>query len=192
MAYVIADAAAEVLFVGADFYSLVEKVADEMKSVRRIIALDGGHGSWPDYATWLAGQFLHILPCRSRKSIALFRCIPAAPPATRRGHSSATPTFCHWRRAANATWGNWHENDVNLVCMPLFHIGGSGWALIGFYRGVDTVLMRDADPSDEDMNKLIDRQAEVQEKLDAVSAWDLDSGSRWRWTPSGVLRGTLK
>ncbi len=29
--------------------------------------------------------------------------------------------------------------------------------------------------SDEEMNKLIDRQAEVQEKLDAVSAWDLDS-----------------
>ncbi len=35
---------------------------------------------------------------------------------------------------------------------------------------------RFAEPmSDEDMNKLIDRQAEVQEKLDAVSAWDLDS-----------------
>ena len=33
--------------------------------------------------------------------------------------------------------GGWHENDVNLVCMPLFHIGGSGWALIGLHRGID-------------------------------------------------------
>ena len=31
--------------------------------------------------------------------------------------------------------------------MPLFHIGGSGWALVGFYRGVPTVLMRDPDPA---------------------------------------------
>jgi acyl-CoA synthetase (AMP-forming)/AMP-acid ligase II len=31
--------------------------------------------------------------------------------------------------------------------MPLFHIGGSGWGLIGFYRGVESVLMRDADPA---------------------------------------------
>jgi long-chain acyl-CoA synthetase len=31
--------------------------------------------------------------------------------------------------------------------MPLFHIGGSGWALVGFYRGVETVLMRDPDPT---------------------------------------------
>src|SRR4029077_6595808 len=44
-------------------------------------------------------------------------------------------------------FGNWHEKDVNLVCMPLFHIGGSGWGLIGFYRGVESVLMRDADPA---------------------------------------------
>jgi ATP-binding cassette ChvD family protein len=29
--------------------------------------------------------------------------------------------------------------------------------------------------SDEDMNKLIERQGEVQEKLDALDAWDLDS-----------------
>ncbi|MGA2151406.1 MAG: energy-dependent translational throttle protein EttA [Geobacteraceae bacterium] len=29
--------------------------------------------------------------------------------------------------------------------------------------------------SDEDMDKLIDRQAKVQEKLDSMSAWDLDS-----------------
>jgi len=29
--------------------------------------------------------------------------------------------------------------------------------------------------SDEDMDKLIDRQAKVQEKLDSVSAWDLDA-----------------
>jgi acyl-CoA synthetase (AMP-forming)/AMP-acid ligase II len=30
--------------------------------------------------------------------------------------------------------------------MPLFHIGGSGWALVGLYTGVPNVLMRDVDP----------------------------------------------
>jgi acyl-CoA synthetase (AMP-forming)/AMP-acid ligase II len=41
--------------------------------------------------------------------------------------------------------GGWHENDVNLVCMPLFHIGGSGWALVGLHRGIESVPMRDPD-----------------------------------------------
>ena len=56
VAYVIEDAGAEVLFVSADFYPVVEKVAGELKSVRRIIALDGGHTSWADYTSWVAAQ----------------------------------------------------------------------------------------------------------------------------------------
>ncbi|SPF46369.1 fused putative transporter subunits of ABC superfamily: ATP-binding components [Syntrophobacter sp. SbD1] len=40
----------------------------------------------------------------------------------------------------------------------------------------NSINERFAEPlSDEDMNKLIDRQAEVQEKLDSMNAWDLDS-----------------
>lgn len=56
VAYVVADAGAEVLFVGADFYAVAEQVAHELKSVRRIIALDGGHGSWTAYSDWLVAQ----------------------------------------------------------------------------------------------------------------------------------------
>ena len=35
--------------------------------------------------------------------------------------------------------------SVNLVCMPLFHIAGSGWGVIGQYKGSATVLLRDVD-----------------------------------------------
>jgi ATPase subunit of ABC transporter with duplicated ATPase domains len=40
--------------------------------------------------------------------------------------------------------------------------------------------------SDDEMNKLIERQGKVQEKLDMLDAWNLDS-LKWRWTP-GVPR----
>jgi acyl-CoA synthetase (AMP-forming)/AMP-acid ligase II len=56
VAFVVEDAGAELLFVGADFYPLVEKVAPELKSVRRIIALDGAHGDWETYTDWVARQ----------------------------------------------------------------------------------------------------------------------------------------
>ncbi len=40
----------------------------------------------------------------------------------------------------------------------------------------DIINRRFAEPmSDEDMDKLLNRQAEVQEKLDSMNAWDLDS-----------------
>ena len=38
-------------------------------------------------------------------------------------------------------------DSVNLVAMPLFHIGGGGWAVAGMYVGAKSVIMRDLDPS---------------------------------------------
>ena len=38
-------------------------------------------------------------------------------------------------------------DSVSLVAMPLFHIGGGGWATAGQYVGMKSVIMRDLDPS---------------------------------------------
>ena len=37
-------------------------------------------------------------------------------------------------------------DTVSLVAMPLFHIGGTGWALGGMSRGGHSVILRDIDP----------------------------------------------
>lgn len=39
-------------------------------------------------------------------------------------------------------------DTVSMVAMPLFHIGGTGWALSGMSRGGHSVIVRDIDPID--------------------------------------------
>jgi long-chain acyl-CoA synthetase len=36
---------------------------------------------------------------------------------------------------------------VNLVAMPLFHIGGGGWAVAGMFEGCTSVIFRELDPA---------------------------------------------
>ena len=147
VAFVIEDAGAELLFVGADFYPLVEKVQRDLKSVRRIIALDGAHASWIGYGEWLAAQPLRdpALPISTDHcAIQMYTSgTTGHPKGAQLSHANLLPLA----EGGLRQFGNWHEADANLVCMPLFHIGGSGWALVGFYRGIKTVLMRDADPA---------------------------------------------
>jgi long-chain acyl-CoA synthetase len=38
-------------------------------------------------------------------------------------------------------------DSVNLVAMPLFHIGGGGWAVAGMYEGATSVIFRELDPA---------------------------------------------
>ena len=40
-----------------------------------------------------------------------------------------------------------HADSVNLAVMPMFHIAGAGWSMVGLYHGCQTVLMRDVDPA---------------------------------------------
>jgi long-chain acyl-CoA synthetase len=37
-------------------------------------------------------------------------------------------------------------DTVSMVAMPLFHIGGTGWALCGMSRGGHSIIVRDIDP----------------------------------------------
>jgi long-chain acyl-CoA synthetase len=46
---------------------------------------------------------------------------------------------------ANHTF-NVSDDTVSLVAMPLFHIGGSGWALCAMSRGGRSIILRDVDP----------------------------------------------
>ena len=47
---------------------------------------------------------------------------------------------------AGDMWGL-GPDSVNLVAMPLFHIGGGGWAVAGQYEGAASVIVRDLDPA---------------------------------------------
>lgn len=44
-------------------------------------------------------------------------------------------------------WNEWVEGDVNLVALPLGHIGGVGWAVVGFFNGATTNVHREFLPS---------------------------------------------
>ena len=147
VAYVVEDAGAEVLFVSADFYPVVSKVANELKSVRRIIAIDGGHASWTDYGGWIAAQSARDPAVAIATDHCAVQMYTSGTTGYPKGAQLSHANLLTLLPGALRQFGNWHDNDVNLVCMPLFHIGGSGWALVGFYRGIETVLMRDPDPA---------------------------------------------
>jgi long-chain acyl-CoA synthetase len=43
-------------------------------------------------------------------------------------------------------WNEWNEGEVNYVAMPVAHIGGTGWGLVGLINGVKNVVARDFNP----------------------------------------------
>jgi acyl-CoA synthetase (AMP-forming)/AMP-acid ligase II len=140
--YVINDAAAEVLFVGPEFAGLVESLDGKLPTVRRVIRVGG-----PDdeYEQWLA-------------SASRTEPHPAEPDdCFLQLYTSGTTGFpkgamlTHRGMLAHSRFGGHHEqpdaDSSMLVAMPLFHVGGSSYALSGVYWGARLVLTRTPDPT---------------------------------------------
>jgi len=147
VAFVVNDAQAEVLFVGADFYATVEKIRHELATVRQIVAIDGNHPTWPAYAAWVARHSDVDPDVPIDPHGCAIQMYTSGTTGRPKGAQLSHANLLSLLPGAIEQFGTWHDRDVSLVCMPLFHIGGSGWALVGLYRGVENVVTRDFDPA---------------------------------------------
>lgn len=41
----------------------------------------------------------------------------------------------------------WSEHEVSLVAMPVSHVGGSSWGIVGFIHGASMLIIKEFDPS---------------------------------------------
>ena len=44
---------------------------------------------------------------------------------------------------ADMDWNAWDDTDVSMVAMPVFHISGTGWGVVGIYSGAFAVVLRE-------------------------------------------------
>jgi acyl-CoA synthetase (AMP-forming)/AMP-acid ligase II len=147
IAYIINDAMAEILFVGEEYFSTVERILGDLKTVRKVIALTGAHAVWEPYHDW-----------RDRQGESEPEVVLSPSDVALQMYTSGTTGHPKGAQLTNANlltivpvltteFARWDESDVSLVCMPLFHIGGSGYALMGFYSGCKNVILRETVPA---------------------------------------------
>jgi acyl-CoA synthetase (AMP-forming)/AMP-acid ligase II len=148
IAYVINDATAEVLFVGEPYFSTIEAVLGEMKTVRKVIALSGSHPDWEPYDGWRDRQSPvdPNLPI-DVEDVAL-QLYTSGTTGHPKGAQLTNANLLTLMPTVLGEWGQWSDRDVTLVCMPLFHIAGSGYACINFYAGAKAVIVYDIVPAE--------------------------------------------
>jgi acyl-CoA synthetase (AMP-forming)/AMP-acid ligase II len=146
VAYVVNDAQAALFFVGRDFHELAAQIRGELQTVRTLYAVDGGHAGWESYATW-RDRHGALEPGRALAAddIAV-QMYTSGTTGRPKGAQLTHANFMQLLPRAIGGWGHWRASDSNLVCMPLFHIAGSGWGLVGLYAGACNVVLREVDP----------------------------------------------
>ncbi len=150
IAFIVADCKAPVLFVGPECASQVGSIRSQLPELRVVIATEGDAAEWQNYPAWRDAQDARdpqIDISRSDVAIQLYTSGTTGKPKGAMLSHGNLLSLLENSDGTNADWNRWTENDVSLVAMPIFHIGGSGWGLVGLYYGARGVIAREFDPT---------------------------------------------
>ncbi|HVJ97950.1 MAG TPA: long-chain-fatty-acid--CoA ligase [Acidimicrobiia bacterium] len=145
IAQIIDDAKAEVVVVGPEFFEHVEKIAPELDRVHTIVAI-GGREGWVDYEEFLAAGDPTDPGIEGTGSDVAFQLYTSGTTGLPKGVMLTNDNFFQGVLNVTDSW-RLDADSVNLAVMPMFHIAGSGWSIVGLYHGCQTVLIRDVDPA---------------------------------------------
>ncbi len=149
MAAIIDDSSAPLLVVHADYVPALRETGSPLPGVRRIVVL--GDATSTDaravsFEEWLSGSDTtdpgHV-GTPGEVSMQLYTSGTTGLP---KGVMLTNANLATAISEAGQTFAI-GDDTVSLVAMPLFHIGGSGWALCAMSRGGRSVILRDVDPS---------------------------------------------
>ena len=143
IAYVINDAKARLLFTGPEFAGAVEKVRARLPSVERVIRVGGADDA---YEAWLAAHEpdARVHPtapgdCFVQLYTSGTTGFPKGSMLTHRG------MLAHSRNLAATQ--SFDPGSRVQVAMPLFHVGGTSYALMAISLGARIFIMRMPDPA---------------------------------------------
>jgi long-chain acyl-CoA synthetase len=146
VAYIVNDARAKVFVVGQEYLGLLKEIADELTDTTKILVLGDGASGYEAWNVWRerhADTDPHEPQDDDDVAYQLYSSgttgLPKGVQLTNRNLFVGLPTF--------EDVMDMGAGSVNLVAMPLFHIGGGGWALAGLMFGVTDVLVREIEPA---------------------------------------------
>ena len=146
VAFVVDDAEADIFFVDQAHAGLVKQIAPNLKSVKKIIAVDFADDEWSDYESWRNAHGEEACGVAVEEQDTACQMYTSGTTGHPKGVEITHHNLLCMLPVATREWGGWNTDDVSLVCMPLFHIAGGGWGIVGFYVGCTNVLHADVDP----------------------------------------------
>ena len=148
-AFIIDDAQAHFVFVGPECIASAEEAVVKTGARPAIVAMEAGDHAHTQYQPWRDAHpaddpDIEIDPAAT--ALLLYTSGTTGRP---KGVMLTSANLLRSRRKLSESamgWNEWKHGEVNYVAMPVAHIGGTGWGLVGLINGVKNVVARDFNP----------------------------------------------
>ncbi|MFT7598975.1 MAG: long-chain acyl-CoA synthetase [Acidimicrobiales bacterium] len=181
MQYILDHAEVGVLVIGPEFLDYLHQM--ELPHLRKVVVVGTPTGGYDSFDGWMRAQAATDPGIESSLDDVCYQLYTSGTTGLPKGVDVSNRALVQQMVNRCEVW-QFDQDTVNLVCLPLFHIAGSGWAVAGLWCGADSVLLRDINPSemlqvipDEGVTNAIMVPAVIQMLLAAPEAATADFSS---------------
>ena len=147
MAYIIGDGKGSLIFVGPEVAELAKAALAELKHPPKIIFMED---AGPDgFVSWRDSQSDEDPGVSIAPGDVALQLYTSGTTGRPKGAMLSHDNLLGGRREsveAHLPWNEWGPDDVSLVAMPVGHIGGTGWGIVGLFNGAKGIVAREFDP----------------------------------------------
>jgi acyl-CoA synthetase (AMP-forming)/AMP-acid ligase II len=147
---ILIDARPKLLFVGSEQLDKLDELCAGGYPRESVIAMEQGGAGLKRYQAWRSSH----TPADSRSAVdpntVALQLYTSGTTGLPKGVMLSHRNILAGRREARReqmAWNEWQEDDVNLVALPVGHIGGVGWGIVGFLNGAHTIVQREFVPA---------------------------------------------
>ena len=141
MEYILNHSEAKVLLIGQEFLAHLDEM--NLETVTKVVVVGEG-GDRESYVAWIDSAASEDPQVEVGWTDTSYQLYTSGTTGLPKGVELTNRNFFEMLPAASHEW-YFDEESVNLVAMPLFHIAGSGWGVVGLYNGGTNILLREAD-----------------------------------------------
>ena len=145
--FILADAKAKVLFVGKDFYAMIDQIKAELPDLTRIITLDGDREDWDYFPSWRGARPNTAPGIETLGDDDVIQLYTSGTTGLPKGVQLTNDNYrAFFTQAGMLEWSSYETGEAIMNAMPLFHVAGVNVGILASLQGAKTVVLREIDP----------------------------------------------
>jgi acyl-CoA synthetase (AMP-forming)/AMP-acid ligase II len=145
MDYVINDCGAKVIIVGAELKDSIDAIRDKLTHVEAVITVTPEGADGDEYEAMLAAATPRDRGGDVSPDDVCVIMYSSGTTGNPKGIRLSQANLVAHTLNAGGAFAEFVSDDINMVSMPLFHVGGSSYAQLGIHAGIPSFVTREVD-----------------------------------------------
>ncbi len=145
--FILSDAQVRTLFVGPEWFGMIEAIKDECPHLENIITIEGSHEGWPDYTTWRDSQETSAPAIKTADDDDVIQLYTSGTTGLPKGVMLTNANYRGFMgQAGELEWSSYDAGENVMNAMPLFHVAGVNVGILGAAQGARTIVLPEINP----------------------------------------------